>query len=125
MLLGIWYYGVAGVLFVRIATAVFVAGFSMLAIRELIQLPVRSQLLAPWRPSLSTIIMLFAVLPWVEAFGTVHDHVQLILGLTWVVGFGALVYIASMFLLWRLAGYPDGFESSVVDILASYSRKLL
>jgi O-antigen/teichoic acid export membrane protein len=124
-LLGIFYYGIAGALLARIATATFVAGLSMLAIRELIQLPVWSQLLAPWRPTLSTIVMLFAVLPWTEAFGSIHNPVQLILDFMWVAGLGVLVYVVSIFLLWRIAGRPDGFESSVVGILASYSRKLL
>jgi PST family polysaccharide transporter len=125
MLLGTLYYGIVGVLVVRLATAFFVAGVSTLTARQLIQLPIRSQLLAPWRPALSTIIMLLAVLPFVRGFASSQDHVQLLLGLMWAVGFGAFVYAASLLLLWRFAGCPEGFESGVVCFLASHSRKLL
>jgi PST family polysaccharide transporter len=49
----------------------------------------------------------------------------LVLGLAVVVGVGALVYASSIFILWRLAGCPDGFESKVVGLLHHQSKRII
>jgi O-antigen/teichoic acid export membrane protein len=125
MLIGTLYYGIAGVVVVRLATGLVVTGCSMLAARELIQLPMRAQLLGPWRPILSVIIMALAIEPLEGMFANVQGFFHLILGLATVVGFGAIVYASSMLALWRLSGCPDGFETNVAGLLAGYSRRAL
>jgi PST family polysaccharide transporter len=47
------------------------------------------------------------------------------LGLAMVVGVGALVYASSIFVLWRLAGCPDGFEAKVVGFLRHQSKQII
>jgi PST family polysaccharide transporter len=125
MVVGTWYYGITGALVVRLITEVFVAGCSMLVVRELIKRSVWAQLLAAWRPALSAIVMAIAVMALDERFVNVQDHIQLLLGLSWVAIVGASVYAGSMLLLWRLAGRPDGFESNFAGFLASRLRGLL
>jgi PST family polysaccharide transporter len=123
MFIGTMYYGIDGVLVVRLATGFVVAGCSMLVVRELIRLPVWTQLIGPWRPMLSVTIMALAITPLGGSLASVQGVLQLLLGLAIVVGVGALVYVTSMFSLWRLAGCPDGFESNVAGILAAYSSR--
>ena len=97
----------------------------MLAVRELIRQPIWAQLLAPWRPTLSAIVMALAVMSMDGLLTNVNDHFHLILALLWVACVGAVVYAGSVLMLWRLAGCPDGFESSVMGFLVNYSRKVL
>lgn len=124
MLVGVLYYGISGVIAVRLATALVTAGFAMLAVRELIGLRIRDQLLGPWRPMMSALIMALVIAPLEGSVTNVAGFSQLILGLAIVVGVGAIVYASSMFLLWRLAGCPDGLEFDVANLLASYSRRV-
>jgi O-antigen/teichoic acid export membrane protein len=125
MLIGTLYYGIPGVLAVRVATALVVAGCSMVAVRGLIRLPLRAQLLGPWRPTLSVVIMALMIAPLEGWLASVEGYFQLILGLVAVAGIGSVVYTSSMFVLWRLASCPDGLESNVASLLASYSRRVL
>jgi O-antigen/teichoic acid export membrane protein len=124
MLSAAFYYGIAGVIAVRLVTALVMAVCAMLAVRELIGLAMRAQLWGPWRPVISSIIMALVIAPLEGPFTNVRGFLQLTLGLTIVVGVGAMVYASSTFLLWRLAGCPDGFESNFAGLLASYARKV-
>jgi O-antigen/teichoic acid export membrane protein len=117
MIFGTRYYGVTGAVVVRLLTELFLAGYSMLLVRELIRLPIWAQLLGAWRPVFSAIVMAVLVVALSERFLKVQDHIQLMLGLASVVFVGALVYTGSMLLLWRLAGRPDGLETNFTRFL--------
>lgn len=119
MLIGVWHYGIAGAVAARLATALVIAGCAMLAARELIGLRIRDQLLGPWRPMISTVIMAVMIAPLESAFGNVSEYSQLLLRLAIIVGVGAATYVSSMFLLWNLIGRPDGLESHIARLLAS------
>jgi O-antigen/teichoic acid export membrane protein len=124
MLIATFYYGIVGVIAVRLATALVLAVFTMLAVRELIGLPMRTQLLGPWRSVMSAIIMALVIAPLEGSFANVPGFLQLTLGLTIVVGVGAIVYASSTFLLWRLGGCPEGIELDVISLLAGYARRI-
>jgi PST family polysaccharide transporter len=125
MLIGTIYYGIPGVLAARLATALIVAGYSIFAVRGLIKLSVRAQLLGPWRPILSVVIMALVIEPLEGWLAGVQGFPPLIMGLAAVAGIGTIVYTSSMFLLWRLAGRPLGFEADAVNLLSNYSKKAL
>jgi PST family polysaccharide transporter len=119
MLIGLLYFGIQGVLAVRLMTAIVVAGCSMLAVRSLIELPIRTQLLSPWRPMLSVIMMALALQLVGGTFSNGQDHVQLIFWLAWTSVAGAVVYAGALFLLWFFTGRPDGIETKVIEFLSS------
>jgi len=121
---GAVYYGVAGIVVARLATALFVAGFSALAVRELIGLPLRTQVFGPWRPMLSGLAMALAIMPMADWLANVRGLLPLILGLTAVVFVAAVVYVSSIFMLWRMAGCPEGFESKIANLLGNYKRRV-
>lgn len=119
MLLGIVYYGIAGAVAARLLIALVIAGGAMLAVRELIGLRVRDQLIGSWRPTISVAIMAAATAPLASSFGDVPGlHIAI------VVGVGAAVYISSMFLLWSVSGRADGLESHIVKLLGSSVQRI-
>jgi O-antigen/teichoic acid export membrane protein len=122
ILIGVYYYGLAGLLAVRLTISVLMAGFSMLTVRELIGLPLRVQVFGPWRPVLSCFFMALVVVSFRDWLSGREDYGSLVGGLTTIVGASALVYVISMLLLWRATGYPDGFESRVVGRYISFCR---
>jgi O-antigen/teichoic acid export membrane protein len=119
------YYGIEGVLVVRVASAILVAGSSMFVVHRLINLPISAQLLSAWRPIVSAIIMILAIVPFEGWLNSMQNVLPRILGLGLVVGVGALVYSGSVYLLWRMANSPDGPESKLADLLGTYSRKVM
>jgi O-antigen/teichoic acid export membrane protein len=119
MLIGLLYYGIPGVLAVRLTTAVVMTGCSMLAVRSLIELRIRTQLLFAWRPTLSVIVMALALELMSGSVPNGHDHFQLILRLVWISGLGAVIYGGALYLLWFFSGRPDGIETKVMEFLSS------
>jgi PST family polysaccharide transporter len=124
MLVGLAYFGISGVIAVRLAMAVIMAGCTMFVVRELIGLRLRNQLLGPWRATLSTAIMATAILPLQGRLADAPNLVQLALNLTIVGGVGVTAYVVSMFLLWRAAGSPDGIELHVLRLFAGGARRI-
>ncbi|GGC72204.1 lipopolysaccharide biosynthesis protein [Chelatococcus reniformis] len=107
------FYGISGVVLVRVAVSSIICLVSMVLVRKLIALPVRNQLVGPWRIYLSSGLMACVVLvvrPWVLD----ASREQLPLHLAAAVALGALAYGASLFGLWLAAGRPAGVEAAVV-----------
>jgi O-antigen/teichoic acid export membrane protein len=125
MLVGVFSFGILGALGVRVMTAVFATGCSMWFVRALIKLPIGTQLLIAWRPTLGVVIMAFTceMLGW--DFLNPQDHGQLILSLIWILGIGGTVYVGSLLLLWFLAGRPDGIEAKALEVLGNLLRRSL
>lgn len=124
MMVGLLYYGVAGVIAVRLIMAVVMTGCTMFVVRELIGLRLKDQLLGPWRATLSTAIMAAAIALLQGRFADPPSILQLVLDLTIVGSVGVAVYAVSMFLLWRAAGSPDGVELHVMKLFASGMRRV-
>lgn len=125
MVVGILYYGITGALVVRLITGAFVAGCSLLAVRSLIGESIGKQLLRPWRPMLSVVVMVLALRPLLGTLLDRSDHAQLILGLVSVSALGGAIYVGALFLLWFAAGRPDGPETKAVEFLSSLRRRAL
>jgi PST family polysaccharide transporter len=123
-LLAIYFYGITGVLVVRVTVSAVMAICGMLATRGLIQLSVRDQILGPWRAVLSALVMACVVAPLESALDRSANVVQLALDLAIIVSAGGCAYVVSIWALWRLAGRPPGLESDVLAALGSYSRKV-
>jgi hypothetical protein len=64
-------------------------------------------------------------MPFHDWLSGITGYGPLVLGLAVVVGVGALVYASSIFVLWSLAGCPDGFESKVVGLLRHQSKRII
>jgi O-antigen/teichoic acid export membrane protein len=119
MLVAILHYGIAGAAAARLIIAVAIAAYTMMSVRVLIGLPIKDQLVGPWRPAISAVVMAVMILPLEPSVGYVLEYHQLIVRLAVIVGVGAAGYASSMFLLWGLVGCPDGLESHVARLVVS------
>jgi PST family polysaccharide transporter len=124
ILLGAIYYGIAGVIVVRVAVAVVMAGCSMFAVRGLTGLSVRAQVLAPWRQVLSGAVMALAIWSLQDWVNSRQGTLALALGLAIVVALAAGVYFGSLFLFWRAAGSPGGIEAKAYGLLNKYLNRI-
>jgi O-antigen/teichoic acid export membrane protein len=97
------------------ATAFLLAGMVILpanyavALRHL-QLPAATIVRALWRPILASAVMFFAVRALVD-FMPGNEFVRLLAG----VATGVVAYLATLMLLWRLAGGNGGAERAILD----------
>lgn len=117
LLVGLWLYGIPGVLAVRLATALITMVSSMLAAKALIGLSISKQLLFPWRPVVSACVMALALLLIGGMTSVGHDHAHLVLRLFWLCVSGAIVYGCTLFLLWFCSGRPEGIEAKAMGLL--------
>jgi O-antigen/teichoic acid export membrane protein len=120
----IYFYGIEGVLMLRVALSVVMVTCSMLAARDLIRLSLWEQLVGSWRAVLSVLVMAVTVMPLESLLGRGGGVPQLIFGLAIMAGIGACAYAGSIFALWRLSGRPPGLEADVLSALETYSGKL-
>jgi O-antigen/teichoic acid export membrane protein len=118
MLAGIWYYGIFGAIAARMFMALVIAVCALLTVRQLIGLRVSDQLLGAWRPAASVAVMAVVIAPLIEAFGDASGYYALLLHFGLIVSAGAVAYTGAMFVLWSLAGRPDGLESHIITLLA-------
>jgi O-antigen/teichoic acid export membrane protein len=119
MIVAAYHYGVAGVLVARFICAVYMMGVTAVLARHLIGLPIRAQLLAPWRSWVAACAMGLLVHHAVPYLDRMPGEVMYALGAAALAGTGAVVYAAAVLLLWLLAGRPGGAERIVLDRLTS------
>jgi O-antigen/teichoic acid export membrane protein len=124
ILLGAIYYGVSGVVVVRLAVAVVMAGCSMFAVRSLTGSSVTGQILSPWRPVLSGVVMALTIWAFEGWLNGLQGTIPLALGLAGVVVLAASIYFASLFLFWRVAGSPNGLEEKAFALLSRYLNRI-
>ena len=115
LLVGAMKFGFAGVIASRCLSEAAAVGFCLVAIRSLLGLRFRDQLLGSWRAIASTLAMVPAVLlcsrqlpPTLSQGGNAIDLMAI--GLV-----GATTYAVALHALWRLSGSPPGVEAMAVD----------
>jgi O-antigen/teichoic acid export membrane protein len=118
-------FGITGVIVLRFVMAFVVAVYAMFAVRKLTGLSVIAQLLSPWRPILSAMAMALFIECFRGWLANLNDLLSLALGLAVVVSMAGTLYTGSLFVLWLLAGSPDGLEAKTSALLSKYSRKIL
>jgi O-antigen/teichoic acid export membrane protein len=117
------YFGIPGVIVLRFVIALVVALCSMLAVSNLIGLPIIAQVASPWRPILSTMAMALLIGCFRGWLASLDRPLSLALGLVVVVSLGGAVYSALVFLLWFFSGCPGGPEEKASALLSKYSNK--
>ncbi len=118
VLLGLWWFGIWGVIGARALTATAMGLVSAWLVKGLIGLPIVQQLLRPWRALLAGSLLasvLFIMRPHL------HDLQGLALGvgLALCAAAGLAVYLGALSLLWWVAGRPSGVEASVFYAIRS------
>jgi O-antigen/teichoic acid export membrane protein len=89
-------------------------GFSILRLLKLIV-----------RPVIAACVMFYVVNRIVESLGMMHLNLEGVFSLILVAGIGALVFVASIFLFWIIAGRPQGFEMKAFTLVKDRIRVFL
>lgn len=114
-------YSVAWAIF---GAQALVTPIGMALIGRLLPVGFKERITVSWRPLLGTAAMAVALAALPHALGAKPSAVGAALQLTLAIPVGATVFVASVALLWRLAGMPEGPESRLVALLRARLSKL-
>ena len=115
---GLYFYGLYGLLVARVATGVLESAVNMYMVKSLIGIGPWEQVRVTWRSLLSGIGMTSAVVAVGWVLPTSHEFAFSALSLVCMVVSGAIVYCGLHFSLWIAAGRPAlGIETEVVHFV--------
>lgn len=126
IIVGAAWFGVQGVLWARGITSIFVCFYTLLTVRRLTALPIRAQMLEPWRTILSALVMGIMMHLISNRLLITEDSpfpLAIMLAVTMILG-GAL-YGLCLISLWLAAGRPDGVEARLIRIARQILEKIL
>ncbi|MDD2881490.1 MAG: oligosaccharide flippase family protein [Rhodoferax sp.] len=106
-------YHLHGLMLARIGSGLLQAALMMLAARQFMQLSLTITLATLVRPLSGAMLMYGALTTWGNSFS------QPFINLLCNVVLGAVLYTSWLMLTWRLAGRPEGLESTAVGFIKS------
>lgn len=125
-----WSYGLLAAVMARAAVSVLMVLINLALARQLLQVPVLTQILSCGRAILASVLMagvvvlVQAVLPTPQ-LGVGAVQTALAVGhLLVCVGAGALAYVAALLLFWHAAGRPEGAETWAIAQAQPLIRRL-
>jgi PST family polysaccharide transporter len=123
IVLGLYLGGLPGIVYARALTSGVAIVINMHLVRTFIGVPIRQQIAANWRALASVGAM--TVVVWVlrDAVGTTGSTTRMLGVLVLLAAAGAAVYGTTTWMLWALAGRPDGPERQVARILTQLADK--
>jgi O-antigen/teichoic acid export membrane protein len=123
VIVGVIKYGFMGVVIARCISESMTVLFCMAVVRRLIGLPIRQQLLGPWR-SIVAVTAMALVVGLTSPTLTAADAVApLAAGLLLVAALGAATYCVVLGCLWAASGSPAGLEAMVAAELTDLMRR--
>ena len=114
IVIGMYEAGLLGMLCVRTVTGSIYTLANMHLVTRLIGIPVRTQIMQNLRTILATAIMVIVVMLVRPLTSGGTDMASLMIKIATLASVGALTYVATRFLLWKAANYPDGPEREVL-----------
>jgi PST family polysaccharide transporter len=124
-LAGAWWFGLAGAVIARTAGAFLVILLTLRIARQFMDISVFRQIVNIWRSLVSVAAMLAVVTALKWALAPRGDVFAQALELLLFVSMGGLAYVATHFLLWLVAGRPDGAETFVITMIRRTARREL
>lgn len=109
--------GLVGLLWARCASGIIAIWINMILVRQLAGLSVREQIAVNIRSLVSVAIMALSVYLIGYAFGLNEAEVSLFAKACAMIAGGVVIYPAVLWLLWRLAGYPQGPEHEGMAVI--------
>jgi lipopolysaccharide exporter len=123
--LGMYYFGLAGVIFARALTGSLAILLNFNVVKRITGLSFADQLGANWRTLLASLTMAAAVLAVTAWMGAQATAAELMLKLAVSVSVGAATYCAASFALWAIAGRPAGPETEGLRLASALFGKSL
>jgi O-antigen/teichoic acid export membrane protein len=123
VIIGAVKYGFMGVIFARYISESVTVFYCMTVVRDLVNLPIRQQLLAPWRSLVSATVMAIVIFFAMPNFAQITAIIPLALTLLATAALGAVTYIGALWLLWNVCGSPAGLEAMIADGVAGLMKR--
>lgn len=118
-----WMFHLQGVLIGHAISSVLVFFSCLVIVRSLVGLPVRAQIISLLRPATAMVPAgIFLYLMAARVFTSSDPLLYTALNLAWVGASAEIIFIGVNLALWKLAGYPDGCESTAIRILKNALR---
>lgn len=106
----IYYYGVQGAAWSYLGTAILMIPLNQYLVAKCLSLSATRFGRELVRPLIASLVMMASVLTIKSQLVLNHATLDYVLALLLCAATGALVYVAVMYLLWRMAGQPEGAE---------------
>jgi lipopolysaccharide exporter len=103
-------YGVRGVAWSYLGTSILLIPLNQYLVAECLQLSATRFCRELARPLIASLAMMAVVLALKSQLVLRHETLDYVLALLLCAATGAVVYVAAMYALWRMAGQPDGAE---------------
>jgi PST family polysaccharide transporter len=123
VVIGAIHFRFFGVIFARLLSELVTAVFSMTIVRRMIHIPLREQIIAPWRGITSSIAMAAVLLIAVPQLTHASGVVPLLIGTLLSIMLGAVVYTSTLLGLWIVSGFPPGLEAMAVDKISKLFKR--
>jgi PST family polysaccharide transporter len=114
---GLWQWGFIGVIYATIFRFAVNTAVNMYFAKEMIGDSFLAPLAASWRSFVAAGLMSAAVIAVPAPFEKGQEELQVLIEMMPRVLLGGAVYVGAHYLLWRLAGKPDGFEAKMQEFL--------
>lgn len=108
-------FGFMGIIAARGVSEAATVCFCMVIVRRLVGIPIRRQLLGPWRSIVSTAAMAAVVGPLVSLLAGPRSSVELAVETVGTIALGIITYCVALYTLWGLADRPAGLETMVAE----------
>lgn len=105
-----WYWGAIGAAWSFLITAVCMVPVNQVLIAKQLKLSTLGYAAHLWRPAAAALAMALAIIGIKRELTLPNETHAYVLALLLCVAVGAVVYAVAVYLLWRLAGSPDGAE---------------
>jgi O-antigen/teichoic acid export membrane protein len=116
-------YGFMGVIVARCISESATVCFCMLTVRRLIGVPIRDQVIGPWRSIASTAAMALVVLLTLPRLTQTTAPFSLAAGTFLAVALGATTYCGVLWSLWIAADRPTGIEAMVAGKISNLIKR--
>ncbi len=121
---GLWQYGFMGVIVAAVFRILLEIAVNMFFASTLLKDSILSPLLSGWRSLFAAAVMVGAVLTVPAPFVPGQSELVVFLGMMPRVALGAATYTLTHFLLWRISGSPDGFETKMMELVGLLGKNV-
>ncbi|MDI1309667.1 MAG: lipopolysaccharide biosynthesis protein [Methylotenera sp.] len=121
---GMFMGGLLGIIYARAITGVIAIFINMHLVRRLIGTAISSQIAANGRSLISILLMAICVLYLESILGQGGAQLDLLFKIVALIIFGALIYLSTHFILWIIAGRPQGPENEILKIVFKLIEKI-
>ena len=124
LILGVVFFGMMGAVVARLFVSVAVFIFTMFLVKKLINLPVVKQVSAVLRPTFALLALDLCMRAMYFIYNYYLAGKLLLVFSALIVLIGMIQYALFSYLIWKMAGSPEGAESTILHLVKVYLEKV-